>query len=96
MSKKHTVILSDVEQRMLDKLIREKGFRKQDLFRSNLRGVYRKEYPPYKVREKWKDRFTNKDYCTKILGGKIEGENCRMDYPNGYTIVPLERVKIHF
>ena len=98
MTNKHIVILNDGEQKMLERLTSQRGFRKQDLFRSSLRSIYRKEFPAYnEAKERWKDKFTNTAFCTKILGGRVEGEYCRVDDGHGgYTQFLLEAVKIHY
>jgi hypothetical protein len=108
MSKKHTIILNDKEQEILEKLINERGWRKQEVFRYRLRDLYKTEFPPYNqskkkempresmihlVQEKNKN-MTNEEYCVKVIGGKVEGDQCRIDRPHGWYHIPLIGVKL--
>ena len=96
MSKKHTIILNEKEQEILEKLINEGGWRKQEVFRYRLRDLYKKEFPPYnqsKKKENRYDKMTDEEYCMKVLGGRVEGERCVIPQSNGQLEVPLIGVK---
>ena len=101
MPHRHTILLNDGEQKILEKLIKERGYRKQDIFRYRLRAVYDKEFPPYnqsKRQKKLMDQYmewSNEDFCTKVLGGKVEGDKCKITRINGWVSVPLIGVKFY-
>lgn len=96
---KHTILLNAGEQKILEKLIREKGYRKQDIFRYRLRDLYYKEYPPYNLPKtkrnikQWSYGFMNEKFCTDVLGGRVEGNRCIIPQLNGEVEVPLNEVK---
>jgi hypothetical protein len=78
--------LSDEEMEQLKKL-EEKGERRQELFRSHLRTMYLKYYPPYaankkREEEEIKAKMTPEQYCERIMGGTVEGEYCIIPHPN--------------
>lgn len=94
---KHTILLSEIEEQMLGKLIDEKGYRKQDVFRSRLRELYYREYPPYNVSKKksWSADYTPREYCEKVKGGRVEGRFCVMPRSAGQIEkILLSRVKV--
>ncbi len=105
MSYKHIVILSGAEQKMLEKLIEVRGFRKQDLFRSCLRTIYRKEFPPYKAVMKEPivipDNLTSEQFCEQVCDGEVIQNFCQMLIRDNKgnvstTLVPLDELKSRF
>lgn len=95
----HKVRPSPYEDEMIENLIQKRGyFNKADIYRSALRDLYRKEFPPYKgsvrvVEEDPLEKISDGDYCTKMLGGKIEGGSCVFSKGAAKLTVPLGKIK---
>lgn len=98
MSKKYVVILNDNEKLMLEKLVSERGYRIQEIFRLRLRDLFRKEFPPYneaKKKEEWYDKYTNEEFCVHVKGGEVIGDVCVIPTSNGgVKEIPISRVKV--
>lgn len=81
---------------MLQKLINQRGYRKQEVFRYRLRDLYRKEFPTYNMpkNKPWYEDYTNKEYCERIKGGVVEGKFCVFTQYGEVRKSPLARIKI--
>jgi hypothetical protein len=96
MNYKHTILLSDQEEQMLQKLINQRGYRKQEVFRYRLRDLYKKEFPAYNTpkRKPLFDDYTDKEYCENVKHGQVEGKFCVFTQYGEVKKIPLARIKI--
>jgi hypothetical protein len=94
----YNVRTNRVEDDMLRRLVDEKGYRLQEIFRGNLRDLYHKEFPPYNQSKKNTapdplSELSPADYCTRVVGGKVEGKYCVIGDGPAKTKVPLDIIK---
>jgi hypothetical protein len=98
----YTIQESDADKLMIRDLQEKYGYRtKAEIYRAGLRSLYKKESPAYqRIAEQRNkglyDEFTPQDYCTKVLGGEVQGDHCVINYESGLQEkIPLANVKQH-
>ena len=95
--RKISMFLNDIEADKLKQLEEQKGFRSQEMFRSYIHELYRREFPPY-VRKIGDDggpldKLSPEDWCKKVLLGSVEGQSCLIMKGASEIRIPLDKVK---